>query len=329
MQLEAMAVAQLAHAVHVVHGQHTAAKHVVRVLESHYTRDGEVHVLDLPDLCVDLFERHRAVGAGGHLHNLGVAEHTGAADLKLDDVGVVADDGFAGRHAAVHHHRDEVAHGAAHNVQRGLLAEVRGHLTLELLHRRVLIPHIVAAHGLRHGLAHLWRRLRERVGAEVDGALVLVRRCECHGAGVVDATVAVALCLSAGVRVSVMMVALAWRGHVVLLNKTSEVGQTLAATCTIHRVLFLRRGTSELLDAHRALLRCVRAALLVLGSLCLGLGTHALEVGHRRWWRWHHNFWAQCRGPHRWVEAAGLHLGVLVLVGWMVHCLTVLASHCF
>ncbi len=99
--------------------------------------------------------------------HLDVADHGGAGHLVVEDVRVqVEHDFLAG--ARVAHHGDEVAHGAGGDEEPGRLAQALGGQRLQPLDGRVLLPDIVAHIGARHGLAHLRRGERERVGAEVD-----------------------------------------------------------------------------------------------------------------------------------------------------------------
>ena len=50
----------------------------------------------------------------------------------------------------------------------GFLAQPLGGQRLQALDGRILLPDVVTDLGARHGLAHLRRRKRQRVGAEVD-----------------------------------------------------------------------------------------------------------------------------------------------------------------
>ena len=66
--------------------------------------------------------------------------------------------------------RDQVAHRAGRDVQRGLLAGERGDLALELDHGRIVAPDVVADHGRGHRFAHLGRGPGDGVRAKVDRA---------------------------------------------------------------------------------------------------------------------------------------------------------------
>src|SRR5207244_8375836 len=68
----------------------------------------------------------------------------------------------------VRHDRDEVALRARGDEEPGRLAEPLRSERLEAADGRVLAPDVVADLGARHGLAHLGRRLRERVGPQVN-----------------------------------------------------------------------------------------------------------------------------------------------------------------
>ena len=64
--------------------------------------------------------------------------------------------------------RDLVRHRRGRQVDGLLLAEELGPAPLEREHRRILAPLLVPDLGVRHRLAHAGRRLRLRVGAEID-----------------------------------------------------------------------------------------------------------------------------------------------------------------
>ena len=65
---------------------------------------------------------------------------------------------------------DLVRHRRCRNEESGLLPEQLGCTTLELVHRRILAPLLIAELGRRDRRVHLSRRLRGGVGAEVDHA---------------------------------------------------------------------------------------------------------------------------------------------------------------
>ncbi|GIV14331.1 MAG: hypothetical protein KatS3mg021_2613 [Fimbriimonadales bacterium] len=61
----------------------------------------------------------------------------------------------------------EVRHNPAGHKERRLFAHSRGGKLLQLAHGGVIAQHIVADLRLRHRAAHLWRRLRDCVRAQV------------------------------------------------------------------------------------------------------------------------------------------------------------------
>ena len=98
---------------------------------------------------------------------LDAGERRCAALLVDDDVGELVDEDLVAG-PGVRPDRDLVAHRPGRHVDRRLLAEHPGHLGLELDHRRVVAPDVVAHRGLRHRPAHGRRGPRHRVGAKVD-----------------------------------------------------------------------------------------------------------------------------------------------------------------
>ena len=166
VQPQAVPVAELAHGAHVLERQHDAAAVVVRVLEAHQPRGREVHVGVGVDVLLHLLEVERAVGRieAAQLH---VAERRGAALLVEHDVrlGVQEDLVAAARERA---HGRLVAHRAGGEVEAGLLAEQAGGVLLQADDRGVVAEHVVADLGLEHGAAHLRRRTRDGVAAQVD-----------------------------------------------------------------------------------------------------------------------------------------------------------------
>jgi hypothetical protein len=91
----------------------------------------------------------------------------GATELGDHDVRVLLDDELR---AALADHRDSdlVPHRRGREVHRLFLAEQLGHPALELVDRRVLALLLVPHFSPRHRIAHALRRLRRRVGTEID-----------------------------------------------------------------------------------------------------------------------------------------------------------------
>src|SRR5262249_27386983 len=61
-----------------------------------------------------------------------------------------------------------VRHSAGGHIERRLLAEIGGHLVLQLVNGRVFVEHIVTDLGRRHEGPHGWRGPGYRVAAKVD-----------------------------------------------------------------------------------------------------------------------------------------------------------------
>ena len=64
-----------------------------------------------------------------------------------------------------------IGHGAGRDKHGGLLAEQVGGVLFERLHGGVVAQHVVADHGLGHGLAHAVVGLGDGVAPEVDFAV--------------------------------------------------------------------------------------------------------------------------------------------------------------
>ena len=137
---------------------------VVRVLHADEAGDGDVDVARA-DVLPHLFRREESpLGAQGQ--GLQAAEHRRARHLVIEDVRVrVQDDLLAVPRVA--QHRDEVALGPGGDEQRRVLARaLRRHL-LQAGDGGVLLPHVVAHLGARHGLSHGRGGKRQRVRAQV------------------------------------------------------------------------------------------------------------------------------------------------------------------
>jgi len=90
-----------------------------------------------------------------------------AGHLVVEHVRVVVDDDFLAG-PRLREHRDEVALRARRHEEPRSLAEPLGGHRLEPAHGGILAEHVVADLGAGHGLAHLGRRLRERVRPKID-----------------------------------------------------------------------------------------------------------------------------------------------------------------
>jgi hypothetical protein len=93
--------------------------------------------------------------------------HRRAAELGNEDVRqLLGDQLVAG--LAEHAQRDLVRHRRGRHEDRVLVAQDLGRPPLELVDGRVLPDLLVTDLGVRHRLAHRLRRLRRRIGAEID-----------------------------------------------------------------------------------------------------------------------------------------------------------------
>ena len=160
-------VGDLAHVLDVIGGNWLGHRVGVRVLQHHQRRDRVVHVVRVAERSFDGVELHLPlVVPGQELHR------------RADDDGVVGrfvcervrslagDDLTAARHLG--HKADEIAHRAAGDEETGLLAGQLGCTLLERDDRWVVAKDVVAQLGIGHRPAHLGRRVRDRVGTEVD-----------------------------------------------------------------------------------------------------------------------------------------------------------------
>src|SRR5262249_8457358 len=101
---------------------------------------------------------------GPHLHT---ADHRRAGNLVVEDVRIeIEHDFLTGLRVA--QNRDEVAHRAGAAEASGFFPQALGGHPLQALAGRILLPSVVTDLAARHGLAHLRRGTRQRVGAEVD-----------------------------------------------------------------------------------------------------------------------------------------------------------------
>ena len=93
--------------------------------------------------------------------------HRRSAELGNQDVRqLLGDQLVAG--LAEHAQRDLIRHRRGRHEDRVLVAQDLGRPPLELVDGRVLPDLLVTDLGVRHRLAHRLRRLRRRIGAEID-----------------------------------------------------------------------------------------------------------------------------------------------------------------
>ena len=100
--------------------------------------------------------RHAAGDGGDRVH------------LVLMDVAALFDDHFVAVMRPCFH-GNQIAHGACGHKNGGLAPEDFGGARLQLVDRRIFSVDIVADDGLGHGAAHLRRRPRDGVTAQIDG----------------------------------------------------------------------------------------------------------------------------------------------------------------
>src|SRR5262249_38474889 len=145
-----------------------AAVTVVCVLDAH---EGRLRHMDVrrADRLTYLLGGEEAALCLDRTH-LQLPDDRQASDLVVEHVRVVVDDDFLAR-PRVREHRDEVALRARRHEQSRRLAEPLGGQRLKPPHGGVLAEDVVAHLGARHGLAHLGRRLRERVRAKIDDVM--------------------------------------------------------------------------------------------------------------------------------------------------------------
>ena len=149
-----------------------AAAHVHRLLDGDEPRPRGVAVARRA-LRQDGAQRVRAEDPGApgvgrqHGHHR-AADRGRAAALEAQRVGELAEVQLVAAGADVQAHPDRVAHRAARQEDRGLLAEQRGHALLEREHRRVLAALLVAHLRGGHRGAHRLGRAGLGVGVEID-----------------------------------------------------------------------------------------------------------------------------------------------------------------
>ena len=155
------------HFRHVRKLDRRAAASVVRVLDHHQRRLRKVIVVRRAELGRKFVEIEFAVVGVGDRGEHDASQRRRAAGLVEIGVRLRSDDRL-GAARAMRQHRGQVAHRAARHEQRGLLAHHRrGHL-LEPIDGRVFAVNVVTEFGARDRLAHLGRRQRHRVAAQID-----------------------------------------------------------------------------------------------------------------------------------------------------------------
>ena len=153
----------------LVERPHAAAGAAVRLLEHDDAR--RLEVVGDPHHVAQLIGRDPAAVARQRMRDeAGV--HRGASGLEDEHVRPLLGDQLAAP-LRLAEERDLVRHRRRRQEERLLLAEQVGRAALELVDRRVLAQLLVAHVGRRHRRAHLGRRLRGGVGAEVDHGAIL------------------------------------------------------------------------------------------------------------------------------------------------------------
>ena len=144
---------------------------VVGVLEADDARWRVVEVVVVVRRQVDggpqRVEGQRAVGMRPHRVKHHAPQRRRRPVLVVIDVRLVAQDDLAAA-AAVRQQRGEVAHRAARDEDRGLLARHPGGQRLQPVHGRIVAEHIVTHLRRRHGLAHGRSRDGHGVASQVD-----------------------------------------------------------------------------------------------------------------------------------------------------------------
>ena len=144
------------------------ARRVVRVLDGDEPRARHVHRRAVAHQRADVVAGE-APGDGADRPRHEPAVHRRAALLREQDVRVLLGEQLVAR-LGEDPARDLVRHRRGRQVDRVLLPEQLGGAPLELEDGRVLALLLVADLGARHRLAHAARRLRRRIGAEIDHA---------------------------------------------------------------------------------------------------------------------------------------------------------------
>ncbi len=151
---------------------------IVRVLDADEAGDGQVDIAG-PHGVAHLGGSEKAA-LGDQRAGLEPPQPRRPAHLRAEHVTVgVEEDFLAG--LGLREDGDEVALGAGGHEQPGLLARPPGRQGLEALDGGILLPHVVADLGARHGLPHRRAGEREGVGSQLDdvvhpGYLAAVRR---------------------------------------------------------------------------------------------------------------------------------------------------------
>ena len=137
---------------------------VVRVLDTDESRPREVAVIGIDVRC-DVAGLEQPVRT--HRDGRDAGERRHGARLEEEDVRVLGSDRRVAR-PRPGPDRDLVRHGARRHQQRRLLAEALGGHLFEAANRGILAVHVVPDLRARDSVAHLGRRARDGVTAEVD-----------------------------------------------------------------------------------------------------------------------------------------------------------------
>ena len=164
---EAVAMRQFGDRGHVRKPDRLAAAAVVRVFHRDQRGRREMRIGRRLELAFELVEREFAVVGIADRSEHHAAQRGRATRLVKIGVGARAEHRL-GAARAMHQHRDQIAHRAAGDQQRGFLAHrVRRH-RLEPIDGGVLAVNVVAQLGARDRLAHLGRRQGDGVAAQID-----------------------------------------------------------------------------------------------------------------------------------------------------------------